>query len=227
MAKVLSPLHSSAASGKFGDIVYKHNRYGAYATPYMPPTGALSMQQQSWQDSFAYCLNYYDVTGIITDEKKERWNSFASNNYLTDRLGRQYRITGKQWFLRLNITHYAAGFSIRKDPPASAACTYLPTVTCFIYDAYLYATIVPFPTDERVVYFKIMHDVSKSRKFMSPGVTTPYFCTYASSDPPAIDGMFNVNTSKRILIKYKSLDDMSRPSSWQTTWIDDYEWMVP
>lgn len=118
MAKVVSPLHSTAARGKMAGLIYNSWRgfatVKAFASPTNPQTEAqlliralLTQYTQSWK--------------TLTSGQREGWITYAADHLKTDWTGTPMRITGANWYIACNIISELSEGGDINDPPTSNA----------------------------------------------------------------------------------------------------------
>lgn len=99
MAKVVGPLHSSEARGRMGGLVYNTWRglnTVKQSTAPAQPRSALQMAMRATGVSLAR------TWATLTAAARADWNIYAANHQETDGMGSPKRLTGMNWYLRLN-----------------------------------------------------------------------------------------------------------------------------
>ncbi len=114
MAKVVNPLMSQEARGGINGFVYNTWRGVNYVKTKTAPKrqgtplrldarAVLSSVSRSWQS--------------LTDMQRQAWSDYAVNHTEPDWTGRPLRLTGANWYVRLNIMLLYMGKTMIVSPP--------------------------------------------------------------------------------------------------------------
>ncbi len=80
MAKVLNPLFSLSASGRFGNIVYESGRYGPYVKVHVPQRKKPTERQLEQNFRFGMAA---DAWRLLTDSEKDEYRKKSSHLQMT------------------------------------------------------------------------------------------------------------------------------------------------
>lgn len=126
MAKITLGPMVGAASGSIGGAVFSHNRYGTYirrrAIPVTSTTedalaakARLTSASQAWQG--------------LSANNKAAWNTWATVNPVTDKLGNPQVLTGHAAYIMLGTRRLQSGSDPSATPPLTAAPAPLTSLT--------------------------------------------------------------------------------------------------
>lgn len=99
MAKVSGPLHSSEARGRMGGLVFNTWRGLSTVksqTAPAQPRSALQLATRAWG---VFLVRYW---ASLLAVNRTGWNTYATNHQETDGMGAPKRLTGLNWYVRLN-----------------------------------------------------------------------------------------------------------------------------
>lgn len=116
--KLVNPLMSTEARGKLGGVVYNTWRGTRYAkiqsSPAQPRSSEqlqiraiLSLLSRSWQS--------------LTAAQRQAWSDYAETHTETDWTNTPKRITGLNWYIRLNTRLMLNGWTTIATPPSEPA----------------------------------------------------------------------------------------------------------
>ncbi len=105
MAIVTGPLHSSEARGKVGSLVYNTYRGRSYVKSNVAPSTQYSADQIAARAVMVPVIAEWQS---MTDAQRDSWNAFASEHTLSDWTGQAKRLSGWNWFAKIN--YYASVF---------------------------------------------------------------------------------------------------------------------
>jgi len=114
MAKVIGPLHSSEARGAVGSLVYNTWRGISYAKSRSGPTVTQSEDQQALRALTAAATTAWQA---LSDIERRAWDYYATEHVETDWTGNGKRLSGYNWFVRLNVRAQLIEQSISDSPP--------------------------------------------------------------------------------------------------------------
>lgn len=118
MVKVLNPLNSTEARGRMGGLVYNTHRGMNFVKPQTAPAQPRSkkvLQIRAWM------ANLVRAWGALTADERLHWNNYAASHTETDGMGATKRLSGSNWFSRLNIRLLTYGAAIKTEPPSTPA----------------------------------------------------------------------------------------------------------
>lgn len=104
-------------SGSIGDVVWSHNKGGAYARRRAVPTNPNSTQQQQAR---AFLAQVSRAWAGLTTGQKTSWADFAVAHPDTDPLGNQVLLSGHQSFVQHNTRVLALGQAVLPFAPTTA-----------------------------------------------------------------------------------------------------------
>ena len=221
MAKLVGPLHSIAASGKLGPLIYSRNQYGFYT--WEPPAyvDAPTQNQIDWRNAFAAAVTAWESGVGMTNALRDMWQEFAQNYPQYDRLGRKFTGTGRQRFIQNNMTRLYAGLSFHAAPPVHPTCRIFPVVTLSQEDAGLYATLDPVLAGDDLFVCSSVLNQSLLRNFMPHSQTTAGVFKSGDSHPFLIAANADLDAEeKRHFFKWRCVDGDGRPGPQQINYID-------
>jgi hypothetical protein len=120
MAKVTSPLHASEARGRVGGIIY--NTHRGLAVVKAKTAGAQPRSQLQLQIR-AYAITLARLWQSLSVGERAQWNAYAVSHTEVDWTGNPVRLSGLNWYLRLNTRQMHAANATSDTPPASPAPT--------------------------------------------------------------------------------------------------------
>lgn len=105
-------------SGRVGGTIFSHNKGGPYVR-----NGAIPVQPSTTYkaDATNRMATVSRLWGGLTDAQRDAWRTWAGQNKVTDRLGRQIVLGGNAAFNMLNVRLLASGDSTIDVPPIAAA----------------------------------------------------------------------------------------------------------
>jgi len=221
VAKLVGPLHSIAASGKLGPLIYSRNQYGFYT--WEPPAYVdnPTQNQIDWRAAFAAAVTAWESGAGMTNALRDMWTEFAQNYPQYDRLGRKFTGTGRQRFIQNNITRLYAGLSFHAAPPVHPTCRIFPIVTLSQEDAGLYATLNPVLAGDDLFVCSSVLNQSLLRNFMPHSQTTAGVFKSGDSHPFLIaENALLDSEEKRHFFKWRCVDGDGRPGPQQINYID-------
>lgn len=139
MAVVVGPLHSSEARGSVGSLQY--NTWRGRSTVRTRSGPAIEDQYTDAR------VNLRGLTAVataewqaMTDAERAAWTIYANEHTNHDWTGSPKRITGYNWFVRINVRRQLAGTGIEIVPPTETVTVMLTELELFIDgpDHYIY-----------------------------------------------------------------------------------------
>jgi hypothetical protein len=121
MAIVTSPLHSSEARGRTGGLIYNTWRGRSYVKTHAVHQSEFTDPQIAARATSATLTTIWQG---LADPDRWAWNQFADEHPLSDWTGQPKRISGYNWFIRINWTPLSQIDTWRTTPPLA-----LPTYT--------------------------------------------------------------------------------------------------
>jgi hypothetical protein len=107
-------------SGSIGGVTAARNRGGNYfrsrVSPVNPQTGA----QEVVRRNLAAATTSWRT---LSESQRGAWNAAADAITVPNRLGQQVRLTGQQWYVRLNSFRFLVGGAEINDPPSLGSTT--------------------------------------------------------------------------------------------------------
>lgn len=126
MAKVILPLMSEAARGKFGGSIFNQWRSIQYAKRWASPTNPGTPAQLARR---AALTTFTRSWATLTNLQREAWTNWAEQHLRTDWTGKPLRITGQNAYISCNSRLAILGESAISDPPAVPAPLAIDTLT--------------------------------------------------------------------------------------------------
>ena len=117
MAKVTGPLHSSEARGAVGSLTYNSWRGLSTVKARSGPLVTMSDDQRALRALTAACTVLWQAA---TQATRDGWNIYALNHPDTDWTGLDKRLSGYNWFIRINVRRQLVGQAILSTPPATS-----------------------------------------------------------------------------------------------------------
>lgn len=114
MAIVTWPLSSGEARGRVGDLIYNTWRGRSYVKAYTLPQILFSDAQIAARAITTLCTTRWHA---ITDAQRNAWEAYAVGHPLPSWTGTPKRLTGYNWFIKLNWFCQARLAAINDDPP--------------------------------------------------------------------------------------------------------------
>lgn len=117
-AKVINPLLSVEARGRFGGIVYNTWHGISYAKAHSGPNQPNSAAQLAARARLVTVgADWRDLTQV----QRDAWSVYADAHPEQDWTGNPLRLTGQNWFIRCNVQLSRAGLAGISAPPGIAA----------------------------------------------------------------------------------------------------------
>lgn len=118
MAKVTWPLSSGEARGRVGDLIYNSHRGQSYVKAYALHQSEDSSGQIGSRGITAACTLAWQA---LTPDQAAVWNHFATEHLLPNWTGQPKRISGYNWFVKLNWFQQSINGTTSAIPPTSLA----------------------------------------------------------------------------------------------------------
>ena len=118
MAKVILPLMSEAARGKFGGSIFNQWRSIQYAKRWASPTQPRTPAQL---DRRAALTTYTRLWATLTQAQRDSWTQYAEQHLRTDWTGKPLRITGQNAYISCNTRLSLLQQTPISDPPIVSA----------------------------------------------------------------------------------------------------------
>lgn len=117
MAKVVGPLHSSEARGSVSSLTY--NTWRGIST-----VKARSGPTTQYSDDQVYVRGRARLATLLwqarTDAQRDAWNHYANEHADIDWTGNPQRLSGYNWFIRINVRKQLLGLGFQYTPPTVA-----------------------------------------------------------------------------------------------------------
>ncbi len=117
MAKVIGPLHSSEARGSVSSLTYNTWRGISTVKTRSGPT-------TQYSDAQVYVRGKARLATILwqtrTDAQRDAWSTYANEHADIDWTGNPQRLSGYNWFVRINVRTQILGQGFRTAPPTHA-----------------------------------------------------------------------------------------------------------
>jgi len=120
MAKVVGPLHSSEARGSVSSLTYNTWRGISTVKARAGPTTQYSADQVALRAKTALATAAWKA---MTDAERSLWNHYADTHPDVDWTGNPQRLSGYNWFVRINVRRQLLGLAI-SDPCPTAIVDY-------------------------------------------------------------------------------------------------------
>lgn len=118
MAKVTGPLHSSEARGRMGGLVYNTYRGTSTVKASCSPAQPRSTKQLRIR---ALGMSLSRGWQSLTAVQRTGWNSYAAAHTEVDGMGNPKRMTGANWYIRLNSRLLQLGLTTSPTAPTVVA----------------------------------------------------------------------------------------------------------
>lgn len=128
MAVVTWPLSSGEARGRVGGLIYNTWRGRSYVKAYTLPATLFSPAQVDARANTTACTVQWHA---ISDQQRDAWTHFADTHLLPNWTGQPLRISGYNWFIRLNWYPSFYWGTIWDDPPAEPASQIFTGLTVY------------------------------------------------------------------------------------------------
>ena len=118
-------------SGKAGNTVASHNRFGSYLRTRIVPVNPNTPNQTEVR------ANLEDLSEMwkgLTAEQRAAWTDLGSQIERVDRLGSVYTLTGLQAFTSLNMTLRSTGGTDLTDAPGMPSNPVVPVIGTVVLD---------------------------------------------------------------------------------------------
>ena len=126
MAKVILPLMSEAARGKFGGSIFNQWRSIQYAKRWASPTNPGTPAQLARR---AALTTFTRSWATLTNLQREAWTNWAEQHLRTDWTGKPLRITGQNAYISCNARLAILQESAISTPPSVSAPGAFDTLT--------------------------------------------------------------------------------------------------
>lgn len=151
MAIVTGPLHSSEARGSVGALTYVSWRGRAVVRSRAGPGVYYTEAQMAARARSHMVMSLWST---LSNVQRELWNDYASRHLIASWTGTGKRLSGSNWFLRVNFNRVLLGHPISAEPPFD---TVLNTLVDFSADrsgpniiVFWSVGEVPYPEDANV-----------------------------------------------------------------------------
>jgi hypothetical protein len=114
MAIVIGPLHSSEARGAVGGLVYNSYRGRAYVKANVAPKTQYSEDQVNTRAIMSPVIALWQA---ISDAQRTDWAIFANLHLWPSWTGSDTRLSGWNWFAKVNFRLQKMNLTLRQNPP--------------------------------------------------------------------------------------------------------------
>jgi hypothetical protein len=118
MAKVTAGILAGVISGKVGNVVFSHGRYGPYIRSRVIPT---LVQNDYTSDVRNRLIALSQAWGAVAAADKDSWRTYAATHPVIDTLGKAMVLQPSAVFIGLNARILQAGGAQIDVPPIAAA----------------------------------------------------------------------------------------------------------
>jgi len=115
MARLTAPAFSAEARGKIGAVIYNTYRGVPTAKIMKSPSQPQTALQLAIR---ALCTTYVRLWATESDANRALWETYAADHPETDSMGHTKRLTGCNWYVRLNVLIIRNGGSAVHTPPS-------------------------------------------------------------------------------------------------------------
>jgi hypothetical protein len=126
MAKVTMPLYSAEARGSVGPYTYTTLQGVSVVRSRPRPKTQYSPRQVAIRSHTRLATQRWQS---LTQSQRDAWNVYANNHLCPDWTGIQKRLSGYNWFVRINCLAQDAGLSIFDNPPSELIESVAPSFT--------------------------------------------------------------------------------------------------
>jgi len=123
LAVVTGPLHSSEARGRVGGLVYNVHRGRAYVKANTAPVTQFSDAQIEARAKMWPVLVMWNY---ISDDQRRLWADFAAEHPVPSWTGSDVRLSGHNWFCKINYRLQMIEETLRSIPPTSLTSVVIP-----------------------------------------------------------------------------------------------------
>jgi len=142
MAKVVGPLHSSEARGSVGSLTYNTWRGISIVKARAGPTTQDSAAQVAIRAKTAIATAAWQA---LTDAQRDAWRDYAASHTDIDWTGNPQRITGYNWYVRIQVRRQILGYVPSPSLPRYPVVYSLTNFAVAQNGADLRATWTPLP----------------------------------------------------------------------------------
>jgi hypothetical protein len=109
---------TSPSSGSIAGTTFSHNRAGQYTRNRRTPvSGTRTTRQAAVKAQFTQASQSW---GSLTDTQQQAWVSYANAHPITDALGQSIKLTGSQFYIKVNAALLNVGASQTFSPPVNS-----------------------------------------------------------------------------------------------------------
>ncbi len=119
MAKLTQPLGSSEARGALGGLVYGSWRGVSFVRTKVTPATQNTARQIAIRGFAASITDAWK--NLFTDTDRRAWDTYAESHTLSDWTGSPKRLSGYNWFMKINVPHLDCGGPGVLVPPSIPA----------------------------------------------------------------------------------------------------------
>lgn len=126
MAKIKLGSLAGAISGRVGNLVYSHNRGGAYIRQATIPTKVDTLYTMGAREAFSDASSLWLT---LTSTQQTAWKEWCKDHPIIDRLGEKVVLSGNAGFIQVNALLLQAGLPTLTDPGIGNTPESLTTLT--------------------------------------------------------------------------------------------------
>ena len=135
MAKVSGPCHSSEARGLVGSLVYNTWRGVNYVKGSATPEIEYSEAHVALRDLTALVTASWQG---LTDVQRAAWGDYADDHRERSCLGELIRLTGYNWYVRINVRRLLVDEGIEEAPPTLVLMHRISGLTIYVGAGHLH-----------------------------------------------------------------------------------------
>lgn len=144
MAKFIAGNLAGMISGKIGNLVFSHGRYGPIIRTRVKPVITTSSYTEATRNIMTTCSRAW---AALTEDQKTAWKTWSNSNPITDRLGTSQTLSPHAAYNQINGRHLIYPGTALSVPPVGTNPSALSTATV-TYDigaGEVGITCAPFP----------------------------------------------------------------------------------
>lgn len=116
--------------GRLAANVFSHNKGGSYVRLGTTPTNPQTSRQQTTRQILGTRAAQWSAG--LTQDQRDAWDVYASQNAVKNSLGQDVYITGLAWYVKANARLVDAGLDLTQDPPVLGAPDGFNSLACDI-----------------------------------------------------------------------------------------------
>lgn len=189
MAKIEQPLSSASVSGTVGGLVFQRSKTGCNGYAWRPPTKSRSVSSRFYLTSTFQQINF--AWSNLDSTSRQTWNDFSLSAPPVFKLGQTYKLTGRDWWFKLNTVTLKYFNLINSLAPNPSAALFFPVLGAQWTGAGASLSFVPaIPADSKIVVFSAIFN--KSLPFANRKGKFTKTLSSSDSSPALISGAAGV-----------------------------------